>query len=79
MLKRACRRERHAWARKGMGEKGMGEKGMGMGQTPGELAKTQQQIQDATKAFQHSQQANNAAQAALQQAQANSPHPCSRS
>ena len=58
---------------KGMGEKGMGEKGMGMGQTPGELAQTQQQVLDATKALQQSQQANNAAQAALQQAQANAP------
>ena len=61
---------------KGMGEKGMGEKGMGemgMAKTPGELAATQQKLQDATKALQQSQQANNAAQAALQQAQANAP------
>ena len=71
---------------KGMqpGEKGMGmqpgEMGMPMGgmgmpmnQTPGDLAKTQQQVLDATKALQQSQQANAAAQAALQQAQANAP------
>src|SRR5204863_1208581 len=61
---------------KGMGEKGMGEKGMGekgMAQTPGELAGTQQKLLDATKALQQSQQANSAAQAALQQAQANAP------
>src|SRR5262249_35710930 len=55
---------------KGMGEKGMGEKGMGEGtpmnaQTPGELAKNQQQLLDATKALQQSKEANNAAQAAL--------------
>jgi hypothetical protein len=61
------------------GEKGMqpsGEKGMGMGMNPpipGELAKTQQQVLDATRALQQSQQATNAAQAALQQAQANAP------
>ncbi|HEV3439866.1 MAG TPA: hypothetical protein VG122_21040, partial [Gemmata sp.] len=43
------------------------------GMQPGELAKTQKQVLDATKALQQSQQATNAAQAALQQAQANAP------
>lgn len=69
--------EKGMMGEKGMGEKGMGEKGMGMGMPmnggPNDLAKTQQQVLDATKALQQSQQANAAAQAALQQAQANAP------
>jgi hypothetical protein len=55
---------------------GMPMGGMPGGQqppAPGEIAKTQQQLIDATKALQQSQMANSAAQAALAQAQAQAP------
>ena len=58
----------------GMGMMGMGMMGMGgMMGMPNNLAQQQQQVLDATKALQQSQQANAQAQAALQQAQANAP------
>jgi hypothetical protein len=43
------------------------------GNQPGELARTQQQLLDATRSLQQSRDANSSAQAALQQAQANTP------
>ncbi|MBN9521798.1 hypothetical protein J0H58_25330 [bacterium] len=52
---------------------GMPMGGMPGGMMPGEIAKTQEQILQATKALQQSQMANSAAQAALAQAQAQAP------